>query len=104
MKAKQDETKNNQVFEANADRVVLGLIVLCLIGFTLHNVIAYDVWWQLKAGQLVRASGFPETDPFSYAFPGRVWTEVRWGYCVVISLIYEWLGPNFLNLQRCRCY
>ncbi|MBK8465641.1 MAG: tetratricopeptide repeat protein [Chloracidobacterium sp.] len=90
------EPKNNLVLEANGDRIVLGLIVLCFLAFAIHHIVAYDVWWQLKAGQLVRQTGFPTTDPFSYAFPGQIWTEVRWFYCVVISLIYEWLGPDSL--------
>ena len=93
-------TNNNSVLEANADRVVLGLIALCLVVFALHHIIAYDFWWQLKTGQLVRQSGFPETDPFSYAFPGRVWIEIRWAYCVVISLIYDWLGPDYLIIAK----
>jgi Tfp pilus assembly protein PilF len=93
---KKTDPIGNSVPENNADRVVLGLIALCLVAFAIHHIIAYDFFWQLKTGQLVRQSGFPATDPFSYAFPGGVWTEVRWGYCVVISLIYDWLGIDWL--------
>lgn len=95
-KKKEPEVKTNPALETNADRIVLGLIALCFVAFALHHIVAYDIWWQLKTGQLVRQSGFPATDPFSYAFPGNVWTEVRWGYCVVISLIYEWFGIDLL--------
>ena len=90
------EPKSSSFLETNADRIVLGLIVLCFVAFAIHHIVAYDVWWQLKTGQLIRQAGFPASDPFSYAFPGQIWTEVRWGYCVVISLIYDWLGPDSL--------
>lgn len=90
------EPKKSFFLEPHADRIVLGLIVLCFVAFAIHHIVAYDVWWQLKTGQLIRQTGFPATDPFSYAFPGQIWTEVRWGYCVVISLIYDWLGPDSL--------
>src|SRR5438874_5499930 len=93
---KRGDPIGNSVLENNADLVVLGLIALCLFAFAIHHIVAYDIWWQLKAGQLVRQSGFPNIDPFSYGYPGRVWTEVRWGYCVVISLIYEWFGTDSL--------
>ncbi len=94
------EPKNNFILEANADRIVLGLIALCFIAFAIHHIVAYDFFWQLKTGQLVRQAGFPATDPFSYAFQGRVWTEVRWGYCVVISLIYDWFGIDYLIVAK----
>lgn len=86
--------------DIRADRAVLILLALCFIVFALHNIVAYDIWWQLKTGQLVRESGWPATDPFSYGFPGRVWIEIRWLYCVVISLIYEHLGLNFLIVAK----
>ena len=74
---KRGDPIGNSVLENDADRVVLGLIALCLFAFAIHHIVAYDIWWQLKAGQLVRQSGFPTIDPFSYGYPGRVWTEVR---------------------------
>ena len=94
------EPKTNFAFEINADRIVLGLIAFCFVAFAIHHIVAYDIWWQIKTGQLVRQSGFPATDPFSYAFPGRVWTEVRWAYCVIISLIYDWAGPDYLIVAK----
>src|SRR5437764_15160478 len=96
----KSEPKTNSVLEVNADRVVLGLIALCFVVFALHHIIAYDFWWQLKTGQLVRRSGLPTTDPFSYAFPGRAWIEVRWAYCVAISFIYDWFGPDGLIIAK----
>ncbi|MFN0279525.1 MAG: tetratricopeptide repeat protein [Pyrinomonadaceae bacterium] len=94
------ETPKTSILEGNADRVVLGLIILCFVVFAVHHIIAYDFWWQLKTGQLMRASGLPETDPFSYGFPNLPWTEIRWGYCVVISLIYDWFGTDPLIIAK----
>ncbi len=97
---KKAKPEKPSFLETHADRIVLGLIALCFVAFAIHHLGAYDFWWQLKTGQLVRQSGFPATDPFSYAFPNGVWTEVRWGYCVSISLIYDWLGIDFLTVAK----
>lgn len=94
------EPQNLSFLENNADHIVLGLIALCLVVFAIHHIIAYDFFWQLKTGQLVRQSGLPATDPFSYAFPNHIWTEVRWGYCVAISLIYDWLCIDWLIVAK----
>lgn len=99
-KTNKPQPEPNVALETKADRIVLGLIALCFVAFAIHHIIAYDVWWQLKTGQLVRQSGFPATEPFSYAFPGQVWTEVRWGYCVVISVIYDRLGLDYLIVAK----
>lgn len=98
-KKKQDRsTYINQpsALDGRIDQAVLVLVVGSLIVFALHQIVASDFWWQLKTGQWIRQHGFPVTDPFSYGFPGREWIEVRWLYTVVISLIYEWFGPNAL--------
>ncbi len=97
---KTAEPQETFILEPYADRIVLGLIALCFVAFTVHCIVAYDVWWQIKTGQLIRQSGFPQTDPFSYGFPGNVWTEVRWGYCVVVSLIFEWFGSDLLIVAK----
>jgi len=101
MREKNKAEPQRQTFlEANADRIVLGLIVLCLLAFGIHHIIAYDIFWQLKTGELVRRSGFPSIDPFSYGYPGRPWIEVRWAYCVAISLLNDWLGLNSLIIAK----
>ncbi len=87
---------NDENFVARFDKIVLTLIGLTLLGFAVHTIVAYDIWWQIKSGQLVRESGWPTTDPFSYGFPDRIWIEVRWLYSVFISLVFENLGLNFL--------
>jgi cytochrome c-type biogenesis protein CcmH/NrfG len=93
-------SKNNSFGGNNADRVVLGLIALCLVAFAIHHIIAYDLWWQLKTGQLIRQSGLPATDPFSYAFANGVWIECHWLYCVIISFIYDGLGIDYLIVAK----
>ncbi len=82
------------------NRAVLILLALILVVFALHNIVSYDIWWQLKTGELVRRSGWPDIDPFSYGFPGGIWIEIRWLYCVAISYIFEYLGLNFLIIAK----
>lgn len=95
-KSQVRETPVGAPQEWHVDRVVLGLLIAGLVVFCIHHIIAYDFFWQLKTGQLVRAAGFPTTDPFSYGFPDRIWIEVRWLYCVTISIIYESFGASGL--------
>lgn len=75
-----------------------GLALLVLVA--LHRLVAFDVWWQIAAGRWILQHGFPEVDPFSYAFPGREWIELRWLYCVTVEGVYRLLGPNGLIVAK----
>ncbi|MDH3786178.1 MAG: hypothetical protein OEV00_12735, partial [Acidobacteriota bacterium] len=75
-----------------------GLGLLALVAT--HRLIAYDVWWQLAAGRWILDHGLPTHDPFSYAFPGRPWIELRWLYCVVLELIYRVAGVHGLIVAK----
>jgi len=61
-------------------------------------MMSYDVWWQLAAGAWIREHGFPSVDPFSYAFPGREWIELRWIWHVVLDVLFRSFGLNALIL------
>ncbi len=80
--------------------ILTALFFLCLLVLAIHKVVGYDIWWQIKTGQWILENGFPRIDPFSYAFPGREWIEPRWLYCLVIYLIFKYLGLNFLILAK----
>ena len=82
------------------ERVLTGLIFLCLLVLAIHKVVSYDVWWQIETGEWILRNGIPRIDPFSYAFPGREWIEPRWLYCVAVHLVFQNLGLNFLILGK----
>jgi len=83
-----------------ADRLLLGGVWLAALAFAVHRLFAYDIWWQIGAGNWIAAHGIPRVDPFSYAFPAREWIEPRWLWCLLVWAIHRALGPNFLILTK----
>ena len=65
------------------DRTLLVATGLCLLALAIHRLFAYDVWWQIAAGDWIVTHGIPTVDPFSYGFPGRAWIEPRWLWCIL---------------------
>ena len=45
------------------ERGALALFGLALLVFGLHNIISYDVWWQIKTGEWILQNGFPVSRP-----------------------------------------
>lgn len=82
------------------DRFLLMAVPLCILAFALHTLVAYDIWWQLKAGEWIIAHGFPNTDPFSYAFPNQPWIELRWLFAVVAYGLFRAGGVNLLIVGK----
>jgi len=83
-----------------ADIVLLALSMATLLALSVHKIVNLDVWWQLETGKLVLESGWPTLDPYSYGEPGRVWTEMRWLYCVAAFTIFKALGLNYLIVAK----
>lgn len=50
-----------------------------------------DTPWHLMAGDLIRDSGIPATDPWSFSAAGTPWYNLSWGWDVVIS----WVAARF---------
>jgi Tfp pilus assembly protein PilF len=86
--------------EQVVDRFVPFLLLLTLVVFAIHKIVAHDVWWQLATGEWVLAHGVPSTDPFSYYTPDRPWIEMRWLYCVAIDLVRSAFGLNGLIVAK----
>lgn len=75
----------------------IGLIVyLCI--FKVGNS---DFWWHIKAGQMLRESGWISTDPFAYTRIGEVYlASHEWLAQVILSIFYDavgWAGVTFLR-------
>jgi len=81
-------------------RWVGAALLLCAAVMAASEITAWDVWWQLGVGRWILEHGFPEFDPFSYAFPGRVWIEPRWLYCVGSWSLFDAFGANALILAK----
>jgi len=82
------------------DRGLFALFWIALPALAIHSLFAYDIWWQIRAGEWILANGIPITDPFSFGFPGREWIEPRWLWCVLVRVVYSSLGVNFLILGK----
>jgi len=60
-------------------RVLFGAMCAVLFILFLRELVAYDLWWHLKAGEnIVRTGIVPRTDPFSYTAEGWAWTYHSW--------------------------
>lgn len=51
-----------------------------------------DTPWHLMAGDLIRASGIPESDPWSFSAAGVRWYNLSWGWDVIISAVTAQYG------------
>jgi len=60
------------------DVLAIAAVALALLALALHQLVSYDLWWQLATGEWIAEHGLPLRDPFSFAFPGRPWFEQRW--------------------------
>ncbi len=75
--------------------VLAGLLVTVgVIAFNLKfSVLDLDIWWHLKAGDwIVQHRAVPHTGLFSWTAADRPWVAYSWGYEVLMSRAYAWLG------------
>ena len=66
-------------------------LVALIVGFSilgLRPLIDPDLWWHLRTGELVLASGFPGADPWSFA-SSHTWLLHEWGSEVLMFGAYE---------------
>ncbi len=84
-------------------RAELALALLCVATLALHQIVDTDLFWQLATAKQILATGLPETDPYSYAFPGRPWIELRWLYYLGAWAIAQPFGLNGLLVAKLLC-
>ena len=82
------------------DSLALGGVWVAALAFAVQRLFAFDIWWQLAAGEWITTHGIPRVDPFSFGFPGREWIEPRWLWCLLVHAIHAGLGLNFLILAK----
>lgn len=72
------------------------LLYLCF--FQVGNT---DFWWHIKAGQLLRESGWIVTDPFAYTRAGEAYiANHEWLAQVLLSLVYDISGSSGIITLR----
>jgi len=71
-------------------RFLLGITAVAVVIGLLGPLIAYDLWWHLKAGELIlRTGAVPQVDLFSFTAGGCPWTYHSWLSGVVLRLVYD---------------
>lgn len=63
-----------------------------------------DTSWHLAAGDLIRSSGIPEYNPWSYAAENVRWYNISWLWDCMLSLIAENYGLSGLYIAGCIFY
>ncbi|MFO7956377.1 MAG: hypothetical protein R6X33_04710 [Candidatus Brocadiia bacterium] len=82
-------------------RFLFGVTAVAVAAGLLGPLIAYDLWWHLKAGELILQSGaVPQTDPFSFTVAGGPWTYHSWLSGVLLWLVYDIGGMAGLVIMR----
>ncbi len=71
--------------------LIVGVGTECFI--TKLSVLDLDVWWHLSVGDwIVQHGTFPHTGILSGTAANRPWMAYSWGYEVLLSRSYAWLG------------
>lgn len=82
-------------------RFLFGVTALAVAAGLLGPLIAYDLWWHLKAGELILHTGsVPQTDPFSFTVAAGPWTYHSWLSGVLLWLVYDVGGMAGLVILR----
>ena len=90
--------RSGKIHDAGLIAIFLGLT--CLLGvFPLKDT---DFWWHLKAGDLIRQTGWvPTVDTLTFGAEGHRWVDLHWVFQILISWGFEWFGVTGLNLSKC---
>jgi len=83
-------------------RFVFPAVSFCLLLYLcFYKVGNTDFWWHIKAGQLLRESGWIVTDPFAYTRIGEAYiANHEWLAQVVLSFVYDRTGSTGIILLR----
>lgn len=75
------------------DRTLTGLFLLFAFLLACTPVRSFDIWWSLRAGQLILERGVvPKTDWFTYTEPDGIWIDLHWGFQVFIAFVHRYWG------------
>ena len=96
--AVSSEVRAGRAFDAGLLFLFLGLTFLLGI-FPVKDT---DFWWHLKAGDLVRRTGWvPLADNLTYGAEGHRWIDLHWVFQLLMSFGFERFGVAGLNLGKC---
>jgi tetratricopeptide (TPR) repeat protein len=84
------------------NRLLDAILVVCLLALTFlfgcFKQKDADIWWHLKAGQMIRQLGtVPRTDWFTFTSSDRPWVDLHWLFQVCAARIYAIGGLEMLT-------
>jgi hypothetical protein len=69
--------------------------LLLVAVMSLHPIGAYDLWWQLKTGELIWSRhSVPKVDVFSHTAAGQPWHVQEWLAELLFFALYRGLSPD----------
>ena len=87
--------------EAMSAAVPWALLIALTAAFTLQHIHSLDVWWQLRAGQLIAETGaLPRVDTFTYTAQGDRWIDLHWLFQLGLWGLYRVGGVEALVLAK----
>jgi len=79
----------------------IALVFVAVFSLALFRIVNYDIWFLLKAGDLILETGrVPTSDPFSYTSLGTPWVMHEWLFCVIAELVRRHLGLALLVVLK----
>lgn len=82
-------------------RILWIAVYLLAIAFSIKKLKEPDTWWQLRTGEWIIENGsVPHTDPLSYTFEGKPWTNIKWGYEVLIATFAKVTSPECIPILQ----
>ena len=78
------------------------IITLAMIGwFLMFKITSSDFWWHVKAGQVLRATGWIATDPFAHTREGLPYLASQsWLAQIILSVFYDLGGTGGVIFLR----
>lgn len=68
-------------------RLFVAIFLLALFAMAVRETLDPDMWWHLRAGQVILSDGVPQQDIFSFTVPDKEWITHEW-----LSEVVMWLG------------
>ncbi|MEC7566989.1 MAG: hypothetical protein VX738_15005 [Planctomycetota bacterium] len=60
-----------------------------------------DIWWHLKAGELILAERrIPTHNSFTYTNPESIWIDLHWGFQILVAFLYKNYGTAGLIVTK----
>ncbi|MBU0767307.1 hypothetical protein KKF55_06055 [Patescibacteria group bacterium] len=82
----------------------IATLILCISFITwicIFKITSADFWWHIKAGQIMRDSGWITTEPFAHTRIGAPYLAIySWLSQIILSVVYDYGGARGVIMLR----